>query len=294
MADATSLVAAPDSAWHGAVAAGTKKAALPPMKIFILGVLSGIHIGFGSFLVLIVGAACPELKQSNPGLQKMVMGAFGLPFGVLMTVISGAELFTGNTFLITAAVLAGRTTPARLLKSWVISYAGNAVGSLLLVGLVIGTGELRTNSAAASIAAAKTSHTFFESFCRGVMCNILVCMAVYLASTARDLTGKAVAIWFPVSAFVAMGMDHCIANLFLVPLGILMPSAAVPPTSWSTFLLGSQLPVTLGNIVGGAGCVGLPYWLAFGGYDDDGRPARGGGRLSSDVYEMQPISSMKG
>ena len=154
----------------------------------------------------------------------MILGAFGLPFGLFMTILSGAELFTGNTALVTMAYLNDKASKEQLAKSWGYSYAGNFVGSVALAALVVAGGTLSASAAPAAIAAAKTSMAFKTALIRGVLCNWLVCMAVYLASHARDVGGKMVAIWFPISAFVAMGLEHSVANMFLVPLAIMQVS----------------------------------------------------------------------
>jgi len=253
-------LALPPAGYEGAVAAGKKKAGMPASKIFALGVLSGCHIGFGAYLMLTVGAACPGLVSTNPGLQKIILGAFGLPFGLMMTLVTGAELFTGNTALVTAAALEGEADAGGLMKSWVASYAGNFVGSLALAALVTAAGTLVGGGASLAVAAAKTSLSFKTAFVRGILCNWLVCMAVYMASMAKDLPGKIVAIWFPISAFVAMGLEHSVANMFIIPLGILNGAAV----SWKAFLLNNLLPVTLGNIVGGAVCVATAFSYAYG------------------------------
>eukprot|EP00965_Chrysotila_dentata_P235892 6201010-Pleurochrysis_carterae.AAC.7 len=117
-------------------AAGVKKANMPVNKIFLLSILSGVHIAFGAFLMVSVGGACPGLAATNPGLQKMIFGAFGLPFGLMMTLVTGAELFTGNTALVTAAVLEGKASLPQLLKSWIVSFSGNFVGSLFMAAMV--------------------------------------------------------------------------------------------------------------------------------------------------------------
>jgi len=253
-------LATPAEGYDGAVAAGVKKAGNSAAKIFGLGIVSGCHIGFGAYLMLAVGGASPGLAAANPGLQKMVLGAFGLPFGLMMTLVTGAELFTGNTALVTTAVLEGKVDPGQLAKSWIASYAGNFVGSLLLATLVVAGGTLATSGAPLALAAAKTSLTFKQAFVRGVLANWLVCMAVYMASMAKDLPGKMIAIWFPISAFVAMGLEHSVANMFIIPLGIMCGS----PISWQTFLLKNLIPVTLGNIVGGAVAVAATFSFAFG------------------------------
>jgi len=254
------LLAPPPVGFAGAVAAGEKKANMPADKIFGLGVISGAHIGFGAFLMLSVGGACPGLAATNPGLQKIVLGAFGLPFGLMMTLLSGAELFTGNTALVTMALLEGKANVAQLIKSWSASYAGNFLGSVLLAGLVFYGNTLAGGGASIAVSAAKTSLTFTQAFVRGILCNWLVCMAVYLASMAKDAAGKMVPIWFCISAFIALGLEHSVANMFIIPLGIFSGAAV----SWPTFLMKNLLPVTLGNIVGGAICVGAGFCAAYG------------------------------
>lgn len=254
------LLALPQAGFDGAVAAGVKKAEMPAGKIFKLGVLSGAHIGFGAFLMLSVGGACPGLAASNPGLQKIILGAFGLPFGLMMTLLSGAELFTGNTALVTMACLEGKATGNQLAKSWVASYAGNFVGSLLLAALVFLGKTLAGGGAAVPVAVAKTSLDFVPAVVRGILCNWLVCMAVYLASFAKDAAGKMVPIWFCISAFVALGLEHSVANMFIIPLGIFSGAAV----TWKAFLLKNLLPVTLGNIIGGAVMVATLFCMSYG------------------------------
>lgn len=263
---APGLLALPPAGYEGAVAAGEKKANMAPDKIFALAVISGAHIGFGAWLMLAVGGACPGLAATNPGLQNIVKGAFGLPFGLMMTLVTGAELFTGNTALVTAAVLEKKASLKQLVKSWTVSYSGNLVGSILLAAMVATGGTLGPlGGASVGTAVAKTSMAFKTAFFRGILCNWLVCMAVYMASFAKDLPGKMVAIWFPISAFIALGLEHSVANMFIIPLGI-MSGAAV---SWNTFFLKNLLPVTLGNIVGGAVFVASAFSYTYGALGKD-------------------------
>lgn len=253
---------APPAIYEGAVAAGTAKASGSWEKIFKLGIVAGCHIGFGSYLAITVGGACPAIAEANPGLQKIIFGAFGLPFGLIMTLVTGGELFTGNTALVTASVMEGKTSKGNLVKNWVASYAGNFVGSLLLAYLAFKSGTLGNAPASVAIATAKCGLPFSTAFVRGILCNWLVCMAVYMASGCASLIGKMVAVWFPISAFVAMGFDHSVANMFIIPLGMLRGA----DVSVSDFLLKNLLPVTLGNIVGGALCVMGLYGSAFGNW----------------------------
>jgi len=260
VAQVSAPLALPQEGFDGAVAAGVKKANMPATKIFKLGVLSGAHIGFGAFLMLSVGGACSGLAATNPGLQKIVLGAFGLPFGLMMTLVSGAELFTGNTALVTMALIEEKATRAQLVKSWISSYLGNFVGSLILAALVFLGGTLVNGGASVAVSVAKTSSPFLATFVKGILCNWLVCMAVYLASFAKDLGGKMVAIWFCISAFVALGLEHSVANMFIIPLGIFSGASV----TWKAFLLNNLLPVTLGNIFGGAVCVAAAFCAVYG------------------------------
>lgn len=254
------LVAAPPDGYSGAVAAGKAKAGMSPTQIFGRGILSGCHIGFGAYLMLTVGAACPGLAATNPGLQKIILGAFGLPFGLFMTLMTGAELFTGNTALVSMAAYEGEATTDQVAKSWVMSYLGNFVGSVGLAFLVSVGATLVGGGASVGIAGAKTSLPFMKAFVRGILCNWLVCMGVYMASMAKDVAGKMVAIWFPISAFVTLGLEHSVANMFIIPLGIFSGAAV----SWKTFFMANLLPVTLGNIVGGAVAVAAVFSFMYG------------------------------
>jgi len=179
-----------------------------------------------------------------------------------MTLITGGELFTGNTALVTAAYAEGKTSMSDLIKNWSASYLGNFVGSLLLAYLAYTGGTLGSAPASAAIATAKCSMPFLTAFVRGILCNWLVCMAVYMASGISTMGGKMVAVYFPISAFVALGLDHSIANMFLIPLGM-MRGAEV---TIAQMFMKNLIPVTLGNIVGGALCVAGGFGSAFGNW----------------------------
>eukprot|EP01025_Chloroclados_australasicus_P013130 TRINITY_DN1623_c0_g5_i1.p2 TRINITY_DN1623_c0_g5~~TRINITY_DN1623_c0_g5_i1.p2 ORF type:complete len:327 (-),score=46.49 TRINITY_DN1623_c0_g5_i1:398-1378(-) len=253
-------VVPPPKAYQAVVGLGAGKASLPAWKIFHLGLLAGAYIGLGGLLAMTVGGNLPGVAASNPGIQKMVLGAFGLPFGLLMVLVCGAELFTGNTALVTAAMYEGKANFGQLLKSWIVSYGANLLGSLFLVYMVAASGVLATAAAPKAMAVAKTSLTFGQAFIRGVICNWLVCLAIWQASAANDLAGKAVGVWFPISAFVAMGMEHSVANMFIIPMGIVLGANV----TWGQFFLNNLLPVTLGNIVAGVLLVATSYAMIFG------------------------------
>jgi formate/nitrite transporter len=266
-----SLIAVPAAGYEGAVAAGVKKAELSIAKCFVLAIASGTHIAFGAFLALTIGGDCPGIAATDPGAKKMIFGAFGLPFGLFMTVITGSELFTGNAALVPLAYLEGKATVPQVVKSLVVSWVGNLVGSLFLVWLVHTGGTLAGGCentenghlcTAIKIADAKVYKPFDVVFAKAIMCNWLVCMAVYMASFARDATGKFVAIWLPISAFVALGLEHTVANMFLIPVGMVH---GAPDADLFGLLVTNLLPVTFGNIAGALIGVTFPFYVAFGG-----------------------------
>ncbi|CAM9237288.1 unnamed protein product [Ascophyllum nodosum] len=241
---------------------GAKKAAKAPTETLLLGIISGCHIAFGGLLAITIGGAMPGIKEQNPGLQKLVYGLFGLPFGLYMVLVSGGELFTGNTALVTAAVIEGKATIADLLKNWSLSYAGNLIGSLVLANLIVAAGLNSAPENAAAIAVGKVAGGFLQTFLKGIVCNWMVCMAVWVATGASSLTEKYLAMVLPVSAFVAFGAEHSIANMFLLPFGLF--SGASSSITWADIALKNILPVTLGNIVGGAVCQAGLYSAVYG------------------------------
>jgi len=166
--------------------------------------------------------------------------------GLLMTIVTGGELFTGNTALVTAAVMEGKSSWKDLVKSWSASFTGNFVGSILLAYLAFQSGTLGNGPAAVAIATGKCSLSWQTAFVRGLLCNWLIGMSVYMASGCASIAGKTIAVWFPVSAFVALGLDNSVANMFLIPLGMMRGAQVTIPQ----FLLKNLIPVTLGNIVG--------------------------------------------
>jgi formate transporter len=185
-----------------------------------------------------------------------------LPFGLIMTLVTGAELFTGNTALVTAAKQEGKITYKDLAKNWIASYLGNFVGSILLAYLAFKSGTLGAAPGAVNTALAKCSMAWDVAFVRGILCNWLVCQAVYMASGCSSMIGKMTAVWFPISAFVALGLDHSVANMFIIPLGMLRGAEI----TFAQMFVKNLIPVTLGNIVGGALCVVAPYGMTFGNW----------------------------
>ena len=245
---------------------GVTKANLPLLSQVALGVLAGGFIGLGAmFFTLVVSDASLSFAVAR------VLGGVAFSLGLILVVVAGAELFTGNNLLVMATV-ARRIPPSRFLQNLVVIYFANLVGAMGLAGLVAlsGHGQMGgavVGKAAMSIAAAKCALPFGEAFFKGVLCNVLVCLAVWLAMAGRTVIDKVLAIVFPITAFVACGFEHSVANMYLIPLGIfLQPEFAnaigVASPTWMGFL-SNLLPVTLGNIVGGAGMVGLVYWIVY-------------------------------
>jgi formate/nitrite transporter FocA (FNT family) len=180
----------PVAIYEGAVMAGTVKGKSSVNKILKLGIVAGIQIAIGAYLAISVGGNVPAIASSNPGLQKLLLGAIGLPTGLIMVLVTGAELFTGNTALVTAAYMEKKVSFQELLKSWTTSFIGNFMGSLWIAYLVYQSGTLGVSPAAVNMAIAKCSASWIATFTRGILCNYLVCMAVYMASGCSSMIGK--------------------------------------------------------------------------------------------------------
>jgi formate/nitrite transporter len=244
---------------------GVTKARLPLLTQLVLGTLAGGFIGLGALYFTIVASdATLSFAASR------LLGGLAFSLGLILVVVAGAELFTGNNLQVMAWA-GGRITTVELVRNWMVIYFGNFVGSMGLVVLVLLSEHWRMNgeavgNTAVKIAAAKAALPFWEAFFRGVLCNILVCLAVWLALAGRSVVDKIFAIIFPISAFVAAGFEHSIANMYFIPLGILvheqLPAAALPAVSWAG-LISNLIPVTLGNIVGGGGMVAAVYYLVY-------------------------------
>lgn len=196
----------------------------------------------------------------------------GLVFsvGLFLVVVAGAELFTGNN-LMAIGCLSGRYGAGRLVRSWLTVYAGNFFGSLILVLILTGANFAGLNGgavgvAAADVAASKASLSPMAAFCRGIMCNVLVCLAVWMSFAGRSVADKFLACVMPVMGFVASGYEHCVANMFFLPYGLLFQALGLGGGARAVSLAGAcsnLLCVTLGNLVGGAILVGCGYWLAY-------------------------------
>ncbi|MGB2266140.1 MAG: formate/nitrite transporter family protein [Akkermansiaceae bacterium] len=246
---------------------GVAKARLSLLPMMVLGVLAGAFIGLGAlYYVLIKSDASLGFALSQ------VLGGVAFSLGLILVVVAGAELFTGNN-LIVMAWADRKVSTAGLLRNWSIVFLSNFVGAAGLAYLVFRSGHWELNGGAIKeqylkIAAAKCSLPFWEAFFRGALCNLLVCLAIWMAIAGRSVFDKAVAIVFPISAFVAAGFEHSIANMYLIPMGMLLVSADQTVSAlhagigWAGFA-GNMVPVILGNIAGGSVLVGLVYYLIY-------------------------------
>ncbi len=256
---------------------GVRKAALRAEVMFALAMLAGAFIGLGAMLstVALTGTA-----TAWPLGASRLLAGLSFSLGLILVVVGGAELFTGNSLLVMAWCARKVSTPA-LLRNWGIVYAGNFVGALGTALLVFASGQYSAargavGRTALAIASAKLEPSFLQLVALGVLCNALVCLAVWLSLSARSTVDRILAVVPPVTAFVAAGFEHSIANMYFFPLALLikdfapqsfwqpgMAPAAFPTLTWRAFLLDNLLPVTLGNVLGGALLVGVSYWFIY-------------------------------
>lgn len=256
---------------------GAQKARLDVPSLVVLSILAGAFIALGAMFATTVMAGANGILPF--GLSRLFAGlVFSL--GLILVVVGGAELFTGNTLMV-MALAARKITLAEMLRAWAIVYVGNFVGAFGTAVLVLLSGQYLLGdgsvaSVALSLAAAKVALSFDRALFLGVLCNVLVCLAVWLSLGARSTGDKILAVLFPVSAFVAAGFEHSVANMYLIPLALLIKSGApaslwaqvaVPPEAvaaltWSG-LVWNLIPVTLGNLIGGGVLVGGVYWFVY-------------------------------
>ncbi|MDF1702448.1 MAG: formate/nitrite family transporter [Planctomycetota bacterium] len=246
---------------------GVAKAGLPTLPLALLAVLAGAFIALGAifFTTVTTGAGIGGWL----GLPRLV-GGLAFCLGLILVVVAGAELFTGNN-LIVMAWARGKVSTGALLRNWAIVYVGNFVGALATVGIMLLTKQHTqamgaVGERAIAIATHKCNLGFVQAVALGMLCNALVCLAVWLCFSARTTTDKVLAILFPITAFVACGFEHSVANMYFVPAGLFIADAmgqASEGLTWGRFLMNNLLPVTIGNILGGSVLVGAVYWLIY-------------------------------
>jgi len=254
-------------------AAAVAKTKLSFLSLFMLSILAGCFIALGAeFCTLVIFDS-----NLSIGLTKL-LGGIAFSLGLILVVIGGAELFTGNNMFVMG--FASRiVTFKQMMRNLSVSYLGNFIGAMIVVFIMFLTnqwkmGDYMLGAKAVLIATNKTNLTFLEAFSRGIFCNMLVCLAIWMCSSARTVVGKVTAIIFPITAFVASGFEHSIANMYFIPMGILLKQNAnvvnavlkiAPDVSLERLnvrgFLGNLLPVTIGNIIGGAVMTCLVYWL---------------------------------
>ena len=244
------------------------------LRTLVLSLLAGFYIGFGAELATVVTQDATAF--TGKGMAALLGGSV-FSLGLMLVVICGAELFTGNS-LLTSSALHGEITWRHLLENWGIVIVGNLAGSLFFAGLMFES-QLWTNGNLADhsikIAAAKCQLPFTVALVRGILCNWLVCLAVFMATAARDVSGKMLACYVPIMAFVASGFEHSVANMYFIPTGLLLAEEMgreVPGLSWVACFRDNLLPVTLGNILGGVLFVAFAYWYVHLKVDEARRP----------------------
>ncbi|MDR0490969.1 MAG: formate/nitrite transporter family protein [Oscillospiraceae bacterium] len=270
------------------IATGVAKTKLPIAKMLVLGVLAGMFIALAG-----VGATIASATVASASIGKLI-GASVFPAGLAMVLVAGSELFTGNCLLI-IPVLEKEAKLRAMLKNWVFVYIGNFIGSILVSVLTVygGTFSLFSNAAAATAlktAVAKVGMGFGDALFRGILCNFLVCIAVWMAFAAKDIVGKIAGLFLPIMLFVLSGYEHSIANMYYIPTGLFISKNAnylaaftdagggnLDALTWGTFLTKNLIPVTLGNIIGGMVLVGIFYWFIYLRNAGEKAPASGSG-----------------
>jgi formate transporter FocA len=257
---------------------GVLKANLDFLTTFMLAILAGGFIALGAIFATTVTAGSNGFLSF--GISRL-LGGLVFCIGLVLVVVAGAELFTGNN-LIVMAWASRKVSTGKLLRNWGIVYAGNLAGSLVTAGLVALSGQYMFGDGAVgvnalNIANAKIHLGFSPALILGMLCNVLVCLAVWLTLSARSVTDKILAIVFPITAFVAAGFEHSVANMYFVPVGLLikqlapaafwertgLAAADFADLTWGAFIVDNLIPVTIGNIIGGALMVGAVYWLIY-------------------------------
>ena len=256
---------------------GVKRASTDPTTLLVLGVLAGAFISFGAIFATTVSAGTSALPY---GVVRLLTGLV-FSVGLILVIIGGAELFTGNNIIVMAWA-SGKVKTRALLLNWILTFVGNFAGAILTAALMFYTTQYTFGGGAVGLAAlstanAKASLDFIPALTLGIMCNALVCLAVWMCFSARTAVDRILTIVPPIAAFVAAGFEHCIANIYFIPMGLFIRAGApdsfwtaigktaadYPELTWRNFLVGNLVPVTLGNIIGGSIMVTAVYWFVF-------------------------------
>lgn len=255
------------------IAAGKAKVNTPTGKMFLLAILAGAFIGMGG-----VGATTAAVSVPLASVGKFV-GACVFPGGLTMVLLAGSELFTGNTLLV-IPLLQKEISLSGMLKNWGVVYMGNLVGGCLVAAGIVYSHQIslfdsQMAVSVLSAAAGKCTLSFGDALIKGILCNFLVCIAVWISFAAKDVAGKVIGLFFPIMMFVLCGFEHSVANMYYISAGLFakgIPQYAeaaagagvdLEAVTWGGFFFGNLLPVTIGNILGGAVCVGCVYWFVY-------------------------------
>lgn len=243
--------------------AGVEREALPFFKLVLKSFLGGCYICFGGHVNLLVLSGSPGLRESNPSLASMIAG-FTFPLGFVLVILTNAELFTSSMFFMTFTVCQRKTTILGSLRVLVIGYVFNFAAALFIAGFFCWwSNTLETDiqkSYAVTQAEKRVNVQWSVNFLRGIGCNWFVSLAAFLACASNDHVSKIYSIWIPIWAFVIMGYQHCIANFYLIPIGMFYGTNF----GVGKFIYQSIIPVTIGNIIGGAVPAGLCFWYLYG------------------------------
>ena len=256
---------------------GVRRASMDPLIVLVLSIVAGAFISFGAILATTVSAGTSGLPY---GVGRLLTGAV-FSVGLILVVVGGAELFTGNN-LIVMAWASGKVKTRNLLLNWLVVFIGNCVGAVATAGLMFYSTQYTFGAGAVGLAALTTANSkaalaFVPALMLGIMCNALVCLAVWMCYSARTTVDRVVTIVPPITAFVAAGFEHSIANVYFIPMGLFIKAGAgdpfwnsigktaadFPALTWTNFLFGNLIPVTAGNIIGGSVLVGAVYWFVY-------------------------------
>jgi formate/nitrite transporter len=264
---------------------GVKRAAMDPVTLLVLSVLAGAFISFGAIFATTVSAGSIDgtaaLSAGLPyGVVRLLSGLV-FSVGLILVVIGGAELFTGNNMIVMAWA-SGKVSTGDLLLNWLLAFIGNFVGAFLTAGLMFYSTQYTFGGGSVGLVALTTANTkaslaFVPALTLGIMCNALVCLAVWMCYSARTTIDRVFTIVPPIAAFVAAGFEHSIANIYFIPMGLFIKAGAPDPfwssigrtaadfpgLTWDNFIIGNLVPVTIGNIIGGSIMVAAVYWFVY-------------------------------
>ncbi|KAG2433997.1 hypothetical protein HYH02_012458 [Chlamydomonas schloesseri] len=258
---AAAIIFSPKQTYDHIVATGVAKTTLPLSKQVTQGVLAGFYISFSFMLCMTVGGQITTIQRDYPGLYNFILGSVGFPLGLTVIMVVGADLFTSSCMYMMTAWIEGRVATYYVLKNWFLAWWCNLAGCLIMAQLVVWAQLFHgKESFPIFLANKKTSYPFGATVVKGIICNWLVNLAVWMANSARDVTGKAVGVYLPVSAFVTLGTEHVIANQFELSLAKMLGSGM----SLKTIIGSNWVPATIGNIIGGAFFVGTLYAGVYG------------------------------